>query len=626
VLTVTTAALQSITVTPADPSIAKGLTQQFTATGNYSDKTTQDLTGQVTWASATTSVATISTTGLATTVGTGTTSISATLGSISGSTVLTVTAAALQSITLTPANPTIAKGTTQQFTATGNYSDKTTLDLTSQVTWASATTSVATVSTTGLATAVGTGTSSISATLGSISGSTVLTVTTAALQSITVTPADPSIAKGLTQQFTAAGNYSDKTTQDLTGQVTWASATTSVATISTTGLATAVGTGTTSISATLGSISGSTVLTVTAAALQSITVTPANPSISKGSTQQFTATGTYTDNTTQDLTSQVTWASATTSVATISAAGLAAAVATGTSTISAMLNGITGTTVLTVALPQLSPTAVKDDSQGGYYEYGVWTVASGGYLGNHAVANPATSSTASSRWTLTVPAATYDFYTTWVSASANATNTGYSLYDGFKKLGTVTANQQLAPADGSYGGVAWAKLGTYTVTNGKITVAMSAVGANGDIVADAILLVPASTGGAARSSASTVPGSVPAPSAVMLEPILPPASLAPDPGAAAPEPATPVTAQVNAPSQATTTLAMVPVTGIDENVPVTGSETGTLAPAKAQNQISLVAKSGKTKPRRSIHERLIERLARERISDARQEFEKGIKR
>ena len=50
------------------------------------------------------------------------------------------------------------------------------------------------------------------------------------------------------------------------------------------------------------------VLTVTAATLQSIAVTPANPSIAKGPTQQFTATGTYSDSSTQNLTSQVTWA------------------------------------------------------------------------------------------------------------------------------------------------------------------------------------------------------------------------------------------------------------------------------------------------------------------------------
>ena len=51
--------LQSIAVTPANPSVADGLTEQFTATGTFSDGSTQDLTTQVTWASATTSVATI---------------------------------------------------------------------------------------------------------------------------------------------------------------------------------------------------------------------------------------------------------------------------------------------------------------------------------------------------------------------------------------------------------------------------------------------------------------------------------------------------------------------------------------------------------------------------------------
>src|SRR5262249_56712675 len=89
-------------------------------------------------------------------------------------------------------------------------------NLTSQVTWASAAASVATIPNTGLATAVGAGTSTISATLSGITGSTVLTVTAAALQSIAVTPANPSVAKGLTQQFTATGTYSDSSTQNLT--------------------------------------------------------------------------------------------------------------------------------------------------------------------------------------------------------------------------------------------------------------------------------------------------------------------------------------------------------------------------------------------------------------------------
>ena len=76
--------------------------------------------------------------------------------------------------------------------------------------------------------------------------------------------------------------------------------------------------GSTTISATSGSISGSTTLTVTSATLVSIAVTPANPSIANGLTEQFTATGTYTDNSTQNLTTQVTWSSSNTAVATVS--------------------------------------------------------------------------------------------------------------------------------------------------------------------------------------------------------------------------------------------------------------------------------------------------------------------
>ena len=236
VLTITgvgSATLQSIAVTPANPSIAAGLTQQFTATGTYSDNSTADLTGSVSWASATPGTATIgATTGLATGVAVGTASISATVGSVTGSTVLTVTSATLQSIAVTPANPSIAAGASQQFAATGTYSDGSHLDLSAAVTWASGTTATATIgATSGLATGVAAGTSSISATLGNVSGSTVLTVTAATLQSIAVTPANPSIAAGSTQQFVATGTYSDNSTAIITGSVTWASATTTVATI-----------------------------------------------------------------------------------------------------------------------------------------------------------------------------------------------------------------------------------------------------------------------------------------------------------------------------------------------------------------------------------------------------------
>ena len=77
-------------------------------------------------------------------------------------------------------------------------------------------------------------------------------------------------------------------------------------------------------------MTGDTTLTVTDATLVSIEVTPADASIADGTTQQFTATGVYTDASTQDLTTEVTWASSDDAVATVSNAadskGLATAV------------------------------------------------------------------------------------------------------------------------------------------------------------------------------------------------------------------------------------------------------------------------------------------------------------
>ena len=102
--------LTSIAVTPANPSITAGGQQQFTATGTYSDGSHQDLTDSATWTSSSTTVATINSTGMATGVAAGTTTIKATSGTISGSTTLTVTAAGSFTISASPASLSVAQG------------------------------------------------------------------------------------------------------------------------------------------------------------------------------------------------------------------------------------------------------------------------------------------------------------------------------------------------------------------------------------------------------------------------------------------------------------------------------------------------------------------------------------
>jgi len=150
------------------------------------------------------------------------------------------------------------------------------------------------------------------------------------------------------------GVYTDGT-RNITTQAVWSSGDESVATISnesgSEGLATSAKVGTTTISATLGGITGSTVLTVTEAELMSIEVTPANPSIQKGNTQQFEAKGLKTDGTKLNLTNQVTWESSNESVATVSNAGLANGISEGIAIITADKDNIVGFTVLTVVNP-----------------------------------------------------------------------------------------------------------------------------------------------------------------------------------------------------------------------------------------------------------------------------------
>jgi uncharacterized protein YjdB len=678
--------LMSIAVTPANPSIAAGQQQQFTATGTYKDGSKKNLTSSVTWISSSPSVATISASGLTIAVAAGSTTIEATSGSINGSTGLTVTPPALVSIAVTPANPSIAAGQQQQFSATGTYTDGSHQNLTSSATWTSSAPSVATIGSGGLATGITAGSTTIKATSGSVNGTTALTVTvlgnftvsaspasltvaqgshgtsittttisggfnnsislsatgmptgttvsfnpttitapgsgnstmtvavasstpvgtypitvtgigggiqqnttvtltvtaatsityaqanyttvytpqttvnvtfnaaqaasdlnvvvvgwndstavvnsvtdtsgntytravgptivtgflsqsiyyaknilaaaagtntvrvtfataaaypdirileyrgadsinpvdvTAAntgnsatsssgsaittspsdllfgantvfastigpgsgytsrlltpfgdiaedqlvmatgsysasaplsasgpwvmqmvalrksgtgptLVSIAVTPANPSIAAGQKQQFTTTGTYSDGSHQNLTSTATWTSSSPSVATISAGGLATAVAAGSTTLRATSGSITGSTSLTVTAPTLVSLAVTPTNPLIAVGGQQQFTASGTYTDGSHQNLTGLVIWTSSSPSVATISGAGLATGIIAGSTTIQATsgsINGSTGLTVTSQPLVSLTWTASTSPGIVGYNAY-----------------------------------------------------------------------------------------------------------------------------------------------------------------------------------------------------------------------------------------------------------------
>lgn len=173
-----------------------------------------------------------------------------------------VSESTVTSLSLSPTNPTLLVGGTTQFVATGVTAGGTSIDVTPGVTWTSSKEGVATVNSSGLATAVSTGVTTVYAKYQNGYTQTVITVSSATLSSIKLTPIGTSISVGGTQQYTATGTYSDGTQRDATGSVTWSSSYTNVATISTGGLATGVAAGSTVITAKSGAISTLTTLTV----------------------------------------------------------------------------------------------------------------------------------------------------------------------------------------------------------------------------------------------------------------------------------------------------------------------------------------------------------------------------
>jgi hypothetical protein len=360
VLVVTSAKLQTLQIDPVDPSVGVGVEVDFRATGLYSDGTKVDLTAQVTWASSAPSVLPIDGGGRGFSKSVGTSVVTATQGGLVASSTVTVTAASLAKIVVSPASATLSPGQSVALQATGLYPDGTMVDLTGSVTWTASPAGVVSVSnaagTAGVATALKVGTSTVTATSGLISGSAKIVVSPATLNAITISPASASVPIGATVALSAQGTFSDGSTRDITAEVAWASADDATATVANApgvpGAVTGVKAGDVAVTATEAGVIGTAQITVVAATLKAIEVSPADATLTAGLRSSYTATGTYSDGSKVDLTAQATWTTGNTTIATVSnvagAAGQVLARAVGSTTVTAALGAVSGQTSLTV--------------------------------------------------------------------------------------------------------------------------------------------------------------------------------------------------------------------------------------------------------------------------------------
>ena len=153
------------------------------------------------------------------------------------------------------------------------------------------------------------------------------------------------------------------------------------------------------------------------------------------------------------------------------------------------------------ASPALNPVQVIDNGQPGYAETGPWSTANGGFNGSNRVAKTlrasgGVSSTASWDFNGVAPTS-YDVYVTFAGKTGYSNSAApFTVFDGGTSLGTQSINESIlvtqsqgGRAQGSYGGVGWLELGTFSISSGELKVVLTN-SANGNFVdADGILII-----------------------------------------------------------------------------------------------------------------------------------------
>jgi uncharacterized protein YjdB len=247
-----------VTVDPASLTLIVGKTARLGAV--LHDAGGNVLRGRtVFWASSNTDVATVTQDGVVTGVDAGSVQIAANAEGKSGLADVDVSPGGPASVAVDPTSATVLVGQTTQFRATvrdalGNV-------LAGAVTWASNNSAVARISSDGVVTGISPGSATITASREGVSGSATVTVQLVPVARVVVSPATATLKRGNKKQFSATAY--DAAGKVITGRaVTWSSSNTGVATVSSTGIVTAVKAGTATITATVSGVGGTASVTV----------------------------------------------------------------------------------------------------------------------------------------------------------------------------------------------------------------------------------------------------------------------------------------------------------------------------------------------------------------------------
>ncbi len=263
--------------------------------------------------------------------------------------------ASVASVVIAPANTTLLVGQSQQLTASTLAASGAALSGRS-VTWSSSNSAVGTVSGTGLLAVTAPGATTITATSEGRVGTATITVIPVPVASVVVTPGTTSILVGQTVQLTAAAR--DSVGGALSGrEVTWSSSDVTRATVSETGLATALTVGPVSISGTTEGKSGTASISVLPVPVASVAIDAPPALIRVGQAVQLSAAA--RDSIGGALAGRlITWSSNDATIASVSASGVLTGLRAGTVTISAASEGRSATATVTVTA-SLAPLVIR---------------------------------------------------------------------------------------------------------------------------------------------------------------------------------------------------------------------------------------------------------------------------
>ena len=145
--------------------------------------------------------------------------------------------------------------------------------------------------------------------------------------------------------------------------------------------------------------------------------------------------------------------------------------------------------ILKATVVDIPFTKLIDNGDAGFTATSGWSNWSqSGHAGDlHYITNGTGSENA--RWTVdNLEPGDYRVYATWTVASSRPTDAPFTVYNGAQQLSTVDVNQKVAPNDAVIEQVSWENLGTFTITNGTLTVELTDDASSHWLIADAIYI------------------------------------------------------------------------------------------------------------------------------------------